>query len=226
MIKVHDLLPGIYYKESRDFQSLGRVYEVLFNYLKTESDLSNLDLLSSNSNIKLLPLLAKTLGFDSKHDYNIQDLKALCSSFVGLLRYKGSIIAIDEAVKILLNSQHINSEFDIVPSDNDPYNLEIFLPKEINDLVLLEDLFNYILPVGYTYNFVYADFSSPIKTMLTSKDAVKFKNFSSNKIGQVARADNSIRPKVSNLDEIENLGLTFTGIVAGPNVSQGEINEK
>ena len=212
MIQVYNSVPSIYYNESRDFQVLGRVFEILFNFNKTEIDLLKENLLSNNSDISLLPLVTKTLGFESKHDYNVDDLKALCNSFIHILNNKGSLYAIEESIHVLLNAQHINKQFDIVISDDDKYNLDIYLPAEVKDLILLEDVFNYILPTGFTYNFIYADFSEPLTTELNLTSEVKNYKFTQTQLGQVTKPKiNDKRPN----DDSNELGLTFTSVIVG-----------
>ena len=39
MIKLRNLTPDVYYNESRDFQFIGRLFDVVLNSVKTEADL-------------------------------------------------------------------------------------------------------------------------------------------------------------------------------------------
>ena len=189
MIKTKDLVPSIYYNKSRDFQAIGRVFEVLYNYAKTGADL----VLNSYEDTKMLDLLAKTLGFNSKHNYNTDDLVTLCNTFITILRDKGSLTSINEAVIALLNAQHIEEQFLVVDSvDNTTHkkthSVDIYIPKELTDLILLEDLFDYILPAGYTYRFIYATFPSEgaLTTNLTVDSITNVIKYNSNNISQVA----------------------------------------
>ena len=38
MIKLQNLTPEVYYKESRVFQFIGRLYDIVLNSVKTETD--------------------------------------------------------------------------------------------------------------------------------------------------------------------------------------------
>ena len=89
MIKLQNLTPEVYYKESRDFQLLGRLFDLVLNAVKTDTDLLYNLPLSTNSDEKLLELLALTLGFKPKHQYNARNLKAVCSVFSEILRKFG-----------------------------------------------------------------------------------------------------------------------------------------
>ena len=38
MIKLQELTPSVYYEQSRDFQFIGRLYDIVLNYIKTNAD--------------------------------------------------------------------------------------------------------------------------------------------------------------------------------------------
>ena len=197
MISVYRSTPRKYYDDSRDFQFIGRLFEALFNYLKMNVDLAQYDQLSSNSDVRMLPLLAKTLGFESKHEYNTEDLKALCSSFASILRKKGSIGGIEDAVNAFLSAQNIGTE--AYPSRNpeDYMDLTIYLPEDAGDTALLEDVFDYILPAGMTYNFVRAQAArDPSTTELRASSRVTHGKYFIPDLGRVTRNEAEYNPAV------------------------------
>ena len=148
-MKVQNMVPEVYYKESRDFSYIGRVLEVVLNHMKTNADLVNSNLNTVDSD-DLLNSLAYTLGFKPKHKYINKDLANICSNFVTIMKNKGTTYAIEECVKILLNSQNIIGDY-IILLDEDNCKLTIGLPSATQDIILLEDLFDYILPTGWIY---------------------------------------------------------------------------
>lgn len=159
MIKTQKAVPEVYYKESRDFQLLGRIFDFALNYSKTTADMVLNNILSKNSDIKLLDLTAKSLGFESAHEYNVTDLYALCKSFKTIIKYKGTIKAIKDCVSVLLKAQDIASEATVTVSDRNsakPYNISITVPDELTDTIMLEDMLDYIMPAGFTYSIVRA----------------------------------------------------------------------
>lgn len=79
MIKTQLLTPEVYYKESRDFQLFGRLYDSVFNYLKTEIDLIKTFPLNNNQDTSFVELLLKTLGFRNLREYQTDQLLALAS---------------------------------------------------------------------------------------------------------------------------------------------------
>lgn len=151
LIKFQDLTPEVYYKRSRDFQYIGRLFDLVLNNAKMNTDIISSLPLNPDMDPRLLDLLALTLGFKSKHEYNTKQLAALCSIFPFVLRNKGSKLAIETACNALLNAEGITKEASI---DVKNQTISIFLPSELSDLNLLKDLLNYILPAGMSCSLI------------------------------------------------------------------------
>lgn len=151
MIKTKNLVPDVYYQESRDFQLIGRTYEALFNYIKTNADMVGSNPLSENSDDRLLDLLSLTLGFKSKHNYNHDQLRAMCYSLAEILKYKGTKKAIELALKVVMNVENVKTQAQIVV-DPVAHKVTIWVANEIGDLNLFYDLLDYILPAGMSFN--------------------------------------------------------------------------
>jgi hypothetical protein len=155
MIRLQNLTPEVYYKESRDFQFLGRLFDLVLNSVKTEADLLYNIPLSDNSDTKLLELLAMTLGFKPKHQYNARQLKAICSVFSEILKNKGSIKSLKIACEALFNAMDINQELDYdFTEGTDKTELNLYISQEFEDLIILNDLLGYIIPAGMSYNII------------------------------------------------------------------------
>lgn len=154
MINTQNLTPETYYKQSRDFQLIGRIFDFVFNYLKTNIDTMGNNPYSDNFDIKLVNLLATTLGFKNVNDYNANQLKALCSAFTYALRNKGNTNSIAEVLNILSNVENSSEKFIVETDLKDPYNLLIYIPVTLTDTTLLEDVLDYILPAGMTYTII------------------------------------------------------------------------
>lgn len=151
LIKFQDLTPEVYYKKSRDFQYIGRLFDLVLNNAKMNTDIISSLPLNPDMDPRLLDLLALTLGFKSKHEYNTKQLAALCSIFPFVLRNKGSKLAIETACNALLNAEGITKGASIEVNNQ---TISIFLPSELSDLNLLKDLLNYILPAGMSCSLV------------------------------------------------------------------------
>jgi hypothetical protein len=193
MIKTCDITPTIYNSQSRDFQLLGRALEIIFNYSKTETDLLKECPMSDDSDDDMLPLLATTLGFRSKHKYVDRDLRAVLSSFSDMLKYKGSIQSVELAIRALLHAQRISDKFEVVSETDETNtshylcNYKIYISSDVTDLVLLEDLFDYILPAGFTYEFILTTFSEPYTSKIAVQQVQASASLKSKSIGQVSQ---------------------------------------
>jgi len=204
MIKTQELTPEVYYKKSRDFQLLGRIYDIIFNYLKTSVDtIGNLPL-SKNSDKKLLDLLVTTLGFKSKHNYNNNQLYAICSMFMKALRNKGNIKSIELAINTLLQVEGIEEKCLIV-MDYDTNTLKIYIPQKLVDITLFNDLLNYILPAGISCSIIRQQLLTGLSTTkLASSDDILFAE-------SKASASSSIVPGYQDSVELSDVNGEFEG---------------
>ena len=151
-MRLQDNTPEIYYNHSRDFQFIGRLYDVVLNSIKTDIDTIKYIRLGLNTDEQLLGLLATTLGFQAKHNYNNKQLAAICSTLPLILRNKGSNKAIELAVNAILNAEGINDYSEISLSSDGI--LTVHVPEQIGDLTLLKDLADYIIPAGISLRLV------------------------------------------------------------------------
>lgn len=206
MIKLQELTPSVYYEQSRDFQFIGRLYDIVLNYVKTNADNLYTLPIGKNMDEKLLNLLAFTLGFQSKHQYNSKQLLAICSVLPLILKHKGSLNAILIAVNSILYAEGINQALDYEFKNN---NLVLYLSPDLSDLTLLKDIMIYILPAGIGCNMIKEIQSiNKIETVLTTKDEVTvYKDVASkfNKILDVR--DDGIKEMLANGKPANNTGI-------------------
>ena len=154
MIQLKNLTPHVYSDQSRDFQFIERLFDVVLNSVKTAGDNLYALPISDDSDEQLLTLMSLTLGFKSRHHYNNAQLRVLCSCFSEIMRNKGSLYALDTIGKALLNAEGITDEMTIEKNDSDPFALDIYVPQDLSDTNLLEDVFDYVLPAGMSYNII------------------------------------------------------------------------
>ena len=206
MIKLQELTPSVYYEQSRDFQFIGRLYDIVLNYVKTNADNLYTLPIGKNMDEKLLNLLAFTLGFQSKHQYNSKQLLAICSVLPLILKHKGSLDAILIAVNSILYAEGINQALDYEFKNN---NLVLYLSPDLSDLTLLKDIMIYILPAGIGCDMIKEIQSvNKIETVLTTKDEVTvYKDVASkfNKILDVR--DDGIKEMLANGKPANNTGI-------------------
>lgn len=221
MIKTRELVPQVYYDESRDFQMLGRVYEALFNHCKTYADLMLGLPLSKESDYHMLSLMATTLGFNPKRDYAKDELRAVLSSFITLVKSKGSIEGLRIALYLLLRAHNIQDTFNIERDSIDNRHLIVYIPKELPSTVLLEDLFDYILPAGFTYTIMRANKTSPITVAKVAfessiKSAKMDATTSDTSIGLIATPDNIAAVTYDNISNDTKTSSVSSGTIVVP----------
>ena len=183
MIKLQELTPSVYYEQSRDFQFIGRLYDIVLNYIKTNADNLYTLPIGKNMDEKLLNLLAFTLGFQSKHHYNSKQLLAICSVLPLILKNKGSLNAILIAVNSILYAEGISQALDYEFKNN---NLVLYLSQDLSDLTLLKDIMIYILPAGIGCDMIKKiQIVNKIETILTTTDTVKVYKDAANKFNKI-----------------------------------------
>lgn len=207
MIKLQNLTPEVYYKQSRDFQFIGRLYDIVLNSVKTNTaNLYNLPI-GPNMNEQLLNLLALTLGFKPKKNYNSKQLLAICSVLPEILKHKGSMQAILIAVNALLAAEEITQPLDY--SIQPKKSITLYVSQKLSDLTLLTDLFEYILPAGISYNLVKENqLVTALETtiVLTDHVEVEIKPYNSTIVGIVSNLV-ELDPTTNNRI-INNIGIT------------------
>lgn len=183
MIKVYEQTPEYYYNSSRDFQLIGRLFEAVFNYVKTGADnVANVPL-RKNVDTVLLDLVVATIGFESRNKYDVKNLLALAHSFHTILRKKGTKGAIEDSIRVLLKAQNIQEQA-TVSIDNKVHDtlegkyqermVSIYVPRQLRDIALLEDMLNYILPVGFNYEIIPTTYPGEgYKSVSTLEDVIK-----------------------------------------------------
>lgn len=151
MISIKHQLPGIYYDTSRDFQILGHLYEVVLNYSKTNADMLYLLPNGLTEDSRITEVLATTLGFKLRRNYDKAQLAALVSIFPQLLRIKGTKRAIDLVGDALVKASGVPGSFH---SELKEQVLIVKIPVELTDITLFMDLLPYILPFGISVSIV------------------------------------------------------------------------
>ena len=200
MIELQYLTPAVYYDQSRDFQFIGRLYDVVLNYIKTGA--ANLYNLPSGKNMdeQLLTLLALTLGFKPKKNYNSKQLRAICSVLPTILKHKGSIQALVLATNALLAAEGVRQSLDYTLLPNQ--GITLYVAQELDDLNLFTDLIDYLLPAGLSCNIIKeSQVVNKIETKFGVEDRVTV-NYQKENI-------------VANLGNNSNLSLGNIGVNSG-----------
>lgn len=212
MLRTRDLTPDVYNRYSRDFQIIGRTFDAVINNVKMNVDLMADNPLSRNSDNRLLDLVTATIGFTSIHQYTDNDLRYLCYSFRQLVREKGTRKAIEEAIAVLLRAQGI-SDLPDIDIDAKQALITIRIPSKLNDVILFEDLLDYILPAGFNYEIIIStvladnpESEVQVEESVTGQLAVK----KSNEIGVVVKGFVESEPVSTQPDA---LGQTYQEVI-------------
>jgi hypothetical protein len=157
---MQDLTPDVYYNNSRDFQFIGRLFDLVLNATKTEADILFSLPLSANSPDHLLSLMATTFGLRLDiTKYTSTQLRAICSVAPKLMKYKGSLRAIHYLCSALLRTEGMAEEYLIEQDLNNPCHIIISLPTQAKHKAILDELLPYITPAGITYSIRQAFFT-------------------------------------------------------------------
>lgn len=176
MIKLQDLTPSVYYNQSRDFQFIGRLYDVVLNSVKTNADMIYAVPSAEAAGSKMVDLLALTLGFRALHHYNVKQLVAICSILPLILKNKGNIQSILLIGQALLNSEGITEAFGYTIDESNPYLIQLFVPPALSDTNLLKDLLVYVIPAGMESQIIRASTQyRQAATILTPTSNVQFR---------------------------------------------------
>lgn len=194
MIKTQLLTPEVYYKESRDFQFFGRLYDVLYNYLKTNIDLMQPQELYDTTETNFIELQLNTLGFFPKRNYSLQELKFLCSVYSEIIKNKGSIRGIEILIKSVLRSLGETNKFSIDMDDTTSVptiriRIQNYLSSQQNTLI--EEVLDYIMPIGVDYyiqNVTLLDNYIPLNVKLSEN--VGLAKATASELSRVARNEN------------------------------------
>lgn len=155
MVKTQNLVPEIYYKESRDFQYFGRLFDIIFNYCKTNIELSKS--LYTKVNSELIDLIVQTLGFKPEYNNKIVSLTQLALIWSNIIKNKGNINSIKTIINGLLNFENSSKSSDItftpIGTESNCNVINISIPNDItqDELYLIEKILDYVLPVTTVY---------------------------------------------------------------------------
>lgn len=165
MIRLQYRTPEVYSNESRDFQLLERLYDCIYNGLQY-----NISTMPSILNTKkcrdiMLPLLQTKLGFFTKKEIDNYSLRYVLEVFPLLVKNKGSIKAIKQALAMFLKLTGTYSNITVYYTKDGltiesgaaiPENTLILgINAGFQDTLLLDEIFKYLMPVGIGYYFYF-----------------------------------------------------------------------
>lgn len=169
IFRLEQNVPDIYVKESRDFQMMCNLFDIMNSGTKFDIDTMTNVLDPTLCNESVLPFLQTKLGFFTKRNFTTKEIRHILSSFKRIVKDKGSRIGIREAIEVYLklmcslgsyritvtNSEELNKTTSSVNYNkfNNVYLIEIQLETTIKNLSVLREMLKYVLPTGYDVRF-------------------------------------------------------------------------
>ena len=195
MLELEKKVPPVYVDDSRDFQVLLRAYSSELSATKNLIDSTKYVTDTNRIKSKLLPLLKTKLGFFT--DYAIDDdmLRGILAGFPSMVKKKGSLEAIQEAINIFLRVLNIKTQIILTHVGADtseaPQGIEVTdhtiligLSSALKNYHVLEELFKYIMPAGYSYAFYFYRTISALTPMISNNhgNVIIISNYANNSI--------------------------------------------
>lgn len=215
--RLQNNVPDVYVTQSRDFQLLLRLYDSIFSGVKFDIDSIQGVINTSKSRNSILPLLSTKLGFFTNLEINDDKLRIILGGFPLIIRNKGSLLAIKQTLNLYLKAEHIKCN--IIVSYNSEttmlgdevildHTLSIGSDKTLKNPQILQEIFKYILPIGFRLRFYsFKSFSLETTELETNDDVIILYKVSVNPFSKL---------RVSDIDYSEN-------VTAGVHIPSSEI---
>lgn len=165
MFRIQDNVPEVYINESRDFQLISRLYDVLFSSVKYDIDVMINILDATLVKDSMLQLMCSKIGFFPSVEIDANVLKYIIASFPYIIKYKGSERGIEYAVNSILKAEN-NPDAVGTPyidihrkqvDENDTlqeYTVYIYTTVSIYNKKALEEVLKYVIPVGMSFQIL------------------------------------------------------------------------
>ena len=159
VIRLQNETPEVYSMQSRDFQLLCRLYDCVINSIKFDVD--GIKKITDTSKIRsnLLPLLQTKLGFFSNAKANDTYIRLILSTFPILIKKKGSLQSIHEALNVYLRILGLRIPITLMKTEGETQLYNIRIPEHTiviglntafeNTSQIFKDLLSYVIPAGF-----------------------------------------------------------------------------
>lgn len=186
MFRFEDHMPEYWENESRDFQLLTRLQDLIF--MGQRADIATIQNLNSSKKCKnsFLPLLAKKVGFFTDLDIEDEVLRSILSAFRLAVKHKGSKIGIFYAVTAILKAEKSVGSPEIFIDRNNDNTIEIFTPVKVVNEAALREFLKYIVPAGYAVNiYSYISNIEPKTSVLNAETAYALGKYYTSNVGRI-----------------------------------------
>jgi len=154
MIDVIKQTPIEYSKQSRDYQTIARLFTAIYNMTKMYID--DMNVWENNIDNKLTTLRARTLNFVPNHSWDLDDLDAVISYFKYIMRRKGTIQALEFCLTVLMRMRKLDG---VISEETGTLEIDgnmiiVKIPRPLASVGVVDDLFSYLIPAGMTYRII------------------------------------------------------------------------
>lgn len=225
IFRLQNNVPDIYVKESRDFQTLCNVFDIMNSGIKHDID-SMPNILDTNlCQDSMIPLLQSKLGFFTKRTLTTKEIRHVLCAFKRLVKDKGSRIGIKEAIEIYLKLLNTNGGYRITITNSktlertlsgtadtvynktsNVYLIEIDLQSQIQNTDVLKEMLNYVLPAGYKLTFGFYTFQNFNSDAVLDTDSINIVFISTednNRVFDVPESSDDGRSQVGTTHALE-----------------------
>lgn len=207
MINIIDSSPKVLSDKSRDYQLLARLYTTTFNYSKmcTDSD----KIWEADIDPRLSLLRAYTLNFIPKHEWDLNMLKSISTSFKYLMKYKGSKKVLENCIQLFARISGVDNGAWRVEVKDD--KILIYMTHQQATLANIKDVLDYVLPAGFTYRIIQYNTieDTPFTEFKAHTQEVKIRQRADSKANLIAKDFNDVG---TIMDDVQ--GRTSQGIIS------------
>lgn len=174
LIRMQNNVPEVYVNQSRDFQLLCRMFDVIFNGIKFDVDTTSRLTDTKHIQSSLLKLLQTKLGFFEENNLD-DELRIVLDAFPYIIKNKGSLKAIEQTLNVYLRLNHVDTPVKInIVGNGDNRLVQIMVKsKTLFNTKIVDDILKYVLPTGYEVSYVFYQDVSVGDTEVAQSDAVR-----------------------------------------------------
>ena len=195
MFRLQERMPDAYISNSRDFQLFCRLYEVILNGTKFDIDsiinINNADKI----NERLLQLLAIKEGFFTDYQFDSNTLRCILKSFPHIIKYKGTKQGIRMAVNTILKLEN-SSESPVINIDESGVIVVAVKLDVIEHRQALEELLQYVLPIGANVQFIYNTRTARRSSQVKSSSVINTMKNNSAYVSSVLKSKSDKAPNI------------------------------
>lgn len=178
--RLQNNVPDVYVKQSRDFQLMCNLFDLMNNGVKFD-----IDTITSSSDTLLcresmLSYLQHKLGLHMKREVTDDTLRTILKCFPYIVNNKGSKKGVIECICLFLNIIYADCEHTIEIDNKDEnrspsgsYIVSISMEENLlRDLDILDNLLRYVIPTGYIIRYNLEFSAKEFTTDIAGSDSV------------------------------------------------------